>query len=210
MSMQIHVFQHADDEVPGLITDWAVARALELVIHRPDTGENITPLNAHDLDGMIVLGGPQRLSDGEAWMAAERILIRSMDKIGRPVFGIGLGAEQIVRAFGTPVLPMKLPELGRGLVQRTDGSELAVFQWHYMEMGDLPGSTRLYSNQAAANQGFTYHHRITGIQFHLQATPAMQAAMVQNSDFNDLPHLSDDEQTRAYAELEQLLDTTFL
>ncbi|WP_461215061.1 type 1 glutamine amidotransferase [Lacticaseibacillus sp. GG6-2] len=210
MSMEIHVFQHADEQNPGLITDWAVANDIKLIIHRPDTGENLTPLNAHDLDGVILLGGPQQIGDGETWMAAERILVRSMDKIGRPVFGIDFGAQQIARAFGAPVLQMNLPELGRGLVQRADGSEMPVFQWHHMAIGDLPGSTVSYRNQAAATQGFTYHHRICGIQFHLEATLAMQKAMIDASEFSDLPHLSDDEETQAYAELNQLLNATFL
>lgn len=208
--MEILVLQHEDNEDPGLIFDWAAAHDIDLKVMRPDLGDNLTPINANDLDGVILLGGPQNVDDDHTWLAAERILIRSMDKIGRPVFGICLGAQQIVRAFGTPVLPMPLPELGRGTVARPDGSELAVFQWHMMGMGQLPGATIRYTNQAVTNQGFSYHHRIMGVQFHLEFTPKQQAAMIAHSEFADLPALNEMEQIQAVTELNGLLDEVFL
>ncbi|WP_390405959.1 type 1 glutamine amidotransferase [Lacticaseibacillus jixiensis] len=208
--MQLHVLQHTDWMTPGLIQDWATAHDIELVIHRPDSGENLTPLNANDIDGLIILDGPFNIDDNERWVAAERILVRSLDKIGRPVFGISFGAEQIARAFGAPVVPMNLPEFGRGEVNRADGSSLAVFQWHQQAIVDLPGATVAYSNEAVAMQGFTYHHRIMGVQFHLECTRAIQQAYVDASDFNILPLLTDDEQAAAQQELNKLLGEVFL
>ncbi|WP_164508467.1 type 1 glutamine amidotransferase [Lacticaseibacillus baoqingensis] len=194
----------------GKIADWAQAQAIELINHRPDQKENLTPLNASDLDGVILLDGPQDVAEHAPWLAAERILIRSMDKIGRPVFGIGFGAQQIARAFGSPVQPLSAPICGAQPVTRVvDQAIVSAFQWQRAALLPLPGSTVTYQDAAGDIQGFTYHRRITGIQFHLEMLLAEQAAIV-SSNRQASRSLNDAEQIAAQAELERLLTATFL
>ena len=172
--MQIEVMQHTPIEDPGLITQWAEAHDIRLNVHRIDIGDNIKVLNPAAMDALIVLGGPQSVNDDDDWLAAERIIIRSLAKLGRPVLGICLGAQQIVRAFGAPVFAADNPE--HGYMPVTDvktGTDFTAFQWHDEEMADLPGAERLYTNADGANQGFVYHDNIVGLQFHLEMTGAM-------------------------------------
>jgi GMP synthase-like glutamine amidotransferase len=171
--MQIEVMQHTPIEDPGAITSWAQEHEIELNVHRIDIGDDIKTLNPAAMDALIVLGGPQSVNDDADWLAAERIIIRSLAKLGRPVLGICLGAQQIVRAFGAPVFTADEPEYGYQQVRDSQsGAAFTAFQWHSEEMADLPGATRLYTSQAVANQGFVYHDNIVGLQFHLEMTSA--------------------------------------
>ncbi|MDE3283164.1 GMP synthase [Lacticaseibacillus casei] len=174
--MKLTVMQHADAEGLGVIQNWVDKHSIETVTYRPDQGDPIAQLNPADIDGLIVLGGPMSVNDDLAWLAAERILIRSLNKLNRPVLGICLGAQQITKAFGANVYPMEKPEEGIGTVRTSDGTLLNVFHWHGEAMSRLPGSQVLYENDQAL-QGFKYHDRIVGLQFHLEVTPTMITAM---------------------------------
>ena len=206
--LTLDVFQHADSEGPGSITAWAEANDVTLRLHRPDLGARIQLLNPADLDGVIVLGGPQSVNDDDAWLAAERIIIRSLIKLGRPVVGICLGAQQIVRALGAAVTPLATGEYGRTLVADEAGNSIPVFQWHGEGMASLPGSTPLFHNAVQANQGFTYHKRTLGLQFHLEWAQADQAALTATRP--GTAALSAAETEAAAALLNQLLTATIL
>ncbi|MCI1986823.1 MAG: type 1 glutamine amidotransferase [Lactobacillus sp.] len=208
--MQLHVLQHTDRLTVGGIADWAAAQSLELVMHRPDQKENLTPLNANALDGLIILDGPQDVAEHAPWVAAERILIRSLDKLGRPIFGIGFGAQQIARAFGSQVVPLATPVYGAQPITRCeDGMTVTAFQWQRAALLALAGSTTVYQDAAGEVQGFAYHQRITGIQFHLETPLAEQAAILASWPKPSQP-LATTAQVAAQAELERLLTTTFL
>ena len=119
--MKLTVMQHANAEDLGVIKEWAADQGIETVTYRPDQGDPIAQLNPADIDGLIVLGGPMSVNDDLDWLAAERILIRSLNKLNRPVLGICLGAQQITKAFGANVYRMPKPEEGIGTVKGTDG-----------------------------------------------------------------------------------------
>ena len=85
--MKLTVMQHADAEDLGVIKEWAADQGIETVTYRPDQGDPIAQLNPADIDGLIVLGGPMSVNDDLDWLAAERILIRSLNKLNRPVLG---------------------------------------------------------------------------------------------------------------------------
>ncbi|MEE1524291.1 MAG: type 1 glutamine amidotransferase, partial [Lacticaseibacillus paracasei] len=93
--MKLTVMQHTDTEDLGTIKDWAADKQVDIVTYRPDQGDPIAQLNPAEMDGLILLGGPMSVNDDFDWLAAERILIRSLNKLGRPVLGICLGAQQI-------------------------------------------------------------------------------------------------------------------
>lgn len=172
--MQIEVMQHTPIEEPGAIAVWAQEHDVELNVHRIDIGDDIKTLNPAAMDALIVLGGPQSVNDDDDWLAAERIIIRSLAKLGRPVLGICLGAQQIVRAFGAPVFTADEPEYGYQQVRDlVSGADFTAFQWHGEEMAELPGAKQLYTNAVGTNEGFVYHDNIVGLQFHLEMTSAM-------------------------------------
>ncbi|WP_127848471.1 type 1 glutamine amidotransferase [Lacticaseibacillus hulanensis] len=169
--MIIDVMQHNAEFGLSSISQWAEERDIELRVHRLDQDEDIRALNPADMDGLVLLGGFASVNDEETWLAAERIFIRSLDKLGRPVFGIGLGAEQIVRAFGSPVFAGKA-EIGFGKVKSIeDDTEFTALHCHDEYMSELPGATTLFTNAQTQNQGFRYHAHIMGVQFHLEVQP---------------------------------------
>jgi len=177
--MQIHVMQHTPLEDLDSIAQWGADHEHEFIIHRLDLDDNIATLNPAEMDGMIILGGPMSVNDELDFLSAERILIRSLDKLNRPVLGICLGAQQIVRAFGAAVYPLDTPELGFAPVtDLTTQTEFSPFHWHGEAMADLPGSELLFSDAVAKNQGFRYHHTL-GLQFHLELQPETIATLVQ-------------------------------
>ncbi|KRO16911.1 type 1 glutamine amidotransferase [Lacticaseibacillus saniviri] len=177
--MKIHVMQHTALEGLGAIADWGAQHEIEFVIHRLDEEANIAVLNPAEMDAMIILGGPMSVNDDAPWLAAERILIRSLDKLDRPVLGICLGAQQIVRAFGASVYQNTAPEVGFWPVKElATGNELNAFHLHGEAMSTLPGSDLLYTSELTPNQGFIYHDNIVGLQFHWELTPDMIAAIV--------------------------------
>lgn len=206
--MIIDVMQHDAQVGLGSIADWAAANDVELRVHRLDEGEDIRALNPADMDGLLVLGGFKSVNDDETWLAAERIIIRSLDKLGRPVFGICLGAQQIVRAFGAPVFK-KDRDFGFGQVADiAAGTQFTAMNWHSDYMSELPGATQLYTSTKTPNQGFKYHAHIMGLQFHLEVTPVM----VQ--DWAELAQASVDDSNVDYvamhSRLAELLTATFL
>lgn len=168
--MKIDVMQHSPIEGLGMIQTWGEENDIQFVIHRLDEEEDIRALNPAEMDGLIVLGGPMSVNDDFDWLAAERIYIRSLAKLGRPVLGICLGAQQIVRAFGAPVFEGAEGEYGFVPVNDLrDDSTFTAFEWHSEEMAELPGATQIYSSAVTSNQGFIYHDNIVGVQFHLEA-----------------------------------------
>lgn len=208
--MIIDVMQHSAIEGPGRIATWAQDNDVELRVHRLDEGEDIRALNPSAMDGLIVLGGPMSVNDEDDWLAAERIYIRSLAKLGRPVLGICLGAQQIVRAFGAPVFTGATGEYGFGPVRDLrDDATFTAFHWHDDQMADLPGATRLYTSAKTENQGFVYHNNILGLQFHLEADEDIVLALQADSG-RQIPAATPGVPAEMYARLTAHLDALFL
>ncbi len=206
--MIIDVMQHSELEGLGAIVDWAEAAEVELRVHRLDEGEDIRALNPADMDGLLILGGPTSVNDDDAWIAAERILIRSLDKLGRPVFGICFGAQQIVRAFGAPVFE-GTPEMGFSEVTAIEsGTKFTAFHWHEERMAELPGAVQLFTNDVTPNQGFKYHAHIRGLQFHLEVTADQVEALAESQQVPVATAGIDF--TAMHERLNEQLDTTFM
>lgn len=83
--MKLTEMQHANAEDLGVIKEWAAEEGIETETYRPDQGDPIAQLNPADIDGLIVLGGPMSVNDDLDWLAAERILSCSLNKLNRPV-----------------------------------------------------------------------------------------------------------------------------
>ncbi|MCC7483879.1 MAG: hypothetical protein IT529_02720 [Burkholderiales bacterium] len=99
----IHVVQHTAAEYLGLIEDHLEGRGVRFRYHRPFAGRAPLPPPAALEDGLILLGGGGWGSAGTRdlpSLAAEVELTRTCLERGRPVVGIGLGAQILALAAG--------------------------------------------------------------------------------------------------------------
>jgi GMP synthase-like glutamine amidotransferase len=99
----VHVFQHTSAEYLGLIEDHLEGRNVRFRYCRPFAGNNPLPKPEGLGDGLIVLGGGPWGSAGERdvpTLAQEVALVRACLQAGKPVIGIGLGAQILALATG--------------------------------------------------------------------------------------------------------------
>lgn len=189
--------------------EWLTGAGLELHPVRPHAGE---PLPA-DLDGyaaLVVLGGPQHAyPTGEggpaaSWLPACESLLRKAVRYRVPTLAVCLGAQLLATAHGGEVAPAAAgPELGPALVARRDaaGSDPLfahvpfvpdVLQWHHDEVTELPhGAVLLAASPRYPHQAFRVGTAAWGLQFHIEADPAMVAAWAA-SDAETLRELGRD------------------
>ena len=99
----VHVFQHTSAEYLGLIEDHLEGRNIRFRYCRPFAGKNPFPKPEAVLDGVIVLGGGPWGSAGARdvpTLAQEVSLVKACLQAGKPVIGIGLGAQILALATG--------------------------------------------------------------------------------------------------------------
>ena len=123
------------------------------------------------------------------WLAAEKRLVREAIEGSRPVLGVCLGAQLIASSLGAKVYRNAEKEIGWFPIAGTAPADsdsfafprsLTVFHWHGETFDLPPGSRRLASSAACANQAFQIGRRALGIQFHLETTPEAAGLLVQN------------------------------
>ena len=125
-----------------------------------------------------------------AWLAPEIALVREAIGAGKIVLGVCLGAQIIAKSLGAKVYAARQKEIGWFEVKRTEAAHpifdglpaaFPVFHWHG-ETFDLPtGAVRLAETASTPNQAFGINARVLGLQFHMEATPASVAGLVQNA-----------------------------
>lgn len=99
----VHVFQHTSAEYLGLLEDHLEGRNIRFRYCRPFAGKNPFPKPEALEDGLIVLGGGPWGSAGARdvpTLAQEVALAKSALESGKPVVGIGLGAQILALAAG--------------------------------------------------------------------------------------------------------------
>jgi GMP synthase-like glutamine amidotransferase len=180
---RVLVVQHTAHEGLGRFQDWLPAAGVDVHPIHPYLGHRVP--QSVEGDALIVLGGPMGAYDDEVapWLPATRSLLATAIDDGVPTLGICLGAQLLAVAAGGAVERGALgPELGFGRVTVSQpdlllpSGELPVVQWHFDTVTRLPESAALLGSSARyAAQAFRVGEVAWGLQFHVEATPAMVA-----------------------------------
>ncbi|HEU4350710.1 MAG TPA: hypothetical protein VFR66_02435 [Burkholderiales bacterium] len=119
--MTVQVIQHTSAEFLGLIEDHLEGRSIRFRYHRPFTGKVALP-KADALDqGLILLGGGPWGSAGTRdvpTLSSEVELAKACLREGKPILGIGLGAQILALAAGEAPQQTGL-EFSVGIARRT-------------------------------------------------------------------------------------------
>ena len=195
--MAILVFQHDATCGPGRIGLTLRDHGFKLDIRRLDLPES--RLNRHvppdfdNVEGVVCLGGAQKVGDNAPGMAAEMEFLRETHQRQLPLVGVCLGAQLIAAALGGKVAPMPKPEWGFTLVSQlpvanTDTILAGIpwrtrqFQAHSQEITELPpGATLLQSSEACKVQAYRIGLRTYAFQYHFECDREMIDAFARNS-----------------------------
>ncbi len=182
--MKLIVFQHADVEHPGVLSDFLREDGVDIATVELDEGETIPDLDP--FDAMLVMGGPQDVwqEDDHPWLRDEKDAIYDfVVRKRRPFVGICLGHQLLADAIGGRVAPSRTREVGVLPVSKTIAGEqdvavknlpdrMQVLQWHSAEVCGLPeGATILAQSELCPIQAFRYLDRAYGFQFHVEVGP---------------------------------------
>jgi GMP synthase (glutamine-hydrolysing) len=181
------VFQHAAAAPQGTLDRVLRARGHRLRFVNFARDPQARP-SLEGYRGLIVLGGAMNLDRAEAHphLATELACIEAALASSLPVLGICLGAQLLARALGAAVQPLPKPEIGWYRVDTTAagradpvlaplGSGAPVFQWHSRGFSLPAGAVQLARSVDCEQQAFRYGERAYGLQFHLEACPALIA-----------------------------------
>jgi GMP synthase-like glutamine amidotransferase len=182
----------SDTDPPGRLGDWLRAAGLELDERRLDAGDAL-PGDLAGHDGVLVLGGPQSSTDDDPALDAVRdVLARALAE-DVPVLAVCLGAQLLAQAGGGEVRRGEEgPEVGATLVAKRDAADADplfgplpmtpdVVQWHHDAITRLPrGATLLAGSPLYPHQAFRAGGSAYGLQFHVEADPALTRAWAES------------------------------
>ena len=171
---------HQETSTAGRVGMRLMERGFDLDIRRPPLGCEL-PKTMDDHVGAVMFGGPMSANDSDEFVKRETDWLAVPLKENRPLLGICLGAQKLVKHLGGAVElhPEGQVEIGYYPLRATpQGAALMdwpsmVYQWH-REGFDLPrGAVRLARGEVFPNQAFRYGDRAFALQFHSELTLAM-------------------------------------
>lgn len=192
--MHVLIIKNVISEGPGTMADHFQARGISSSVVELSAGEPLPKLDA--FTHLVVMGGPMAVYEMHryAYLVNEAHLIDQAVKSGKHVLGVCLGAQMIAHVLGARVYPGMRKEIGWYDVSLTQGgmedpllARLAapgkttapVFQWHG-DTFDIPkGAVRLASSELFPNQAFRMHDRVYALQFHIEVTPDIVHAWLE-------------------------------
>lgn len=193
--MAILIFQHSDQGGPARMGATLRDHALPTRLLRPDRDPRGVPSNLDDVHGLVVLGGPQNVTDIDRhpWMKAEADLIRLAHAAELPIVGICLGHQLVAHALGGAVAPRANPEVGFhtlsiGVPGQTE-TLLAGVPWRSpqffscsQEVTQLPpGAVTLAGTAQSRHAVFRVGMRTLGFQPHFELDRAGIERMVDSN-----------------------------
>ena len=190
--MRIHYLQHVLFENPGTILVWAEKNG-HIITNTQLYNRECFPAQ-RDFDWLVIMGGPMNIyeEDKYPWLVDEKVFIREAVAAGKIVIGLCLGGQLIADVIGGQVTRNPCKEIGWFPVQwsgKARSSPLfsffpkqsVVFQWHGDTFSILPAEALCIArNDACSHQAFMYKNRVFGFQFHLENTPEIIRALVEN------------------------------
>jgi len=209
--MRVVAFRHGVSEDLGLLLPALNQHGITVDFADLDHDGATLP-DLSDAAGLIFMGGTMSVNDDLPFLRTELECIRHAVARGQPVLGLCLGAQLIAKALGAKVHRNPVKEIGWFDVHWTDAARHdplfagldgpeTLLQWHY-DTFDLPSSaTHLAWSERCRNQAFRVAPNVYGLQFHLEATPAIIAdwcAKDANCGEHELDSPIDPERDRAH------------
>jgi len=191
----VNVIQHTSADYLGLMEDHLEGRRIRFKYFRPFTEQGTVPQAGDLCDALFLMGGGPWGSAGARdvpTLAPEIRLVRNMLDQGKPVLGIGLGAQVLAIASGGSSEPAPL-EFCVGHAQRLQDDALAGFmperfpQVSYMRDRPIPpAEARILAEDAAGSPAvFLVGKNALGFTGH----PGFKTAMAEDliMEFEEAP-----------------------
>jgi GMP synthase (glutamine-hydrolysing) len=205
--MNVLIVKNVSSEGPGTIEEHLRVERIPYSIidlHGSDPAPRLDSFSH-----LVILGGPMAVYEMHLspHLAVEAELIRTAIETKKHVMGVCLGAQMLAHVLGAGVYPGPGKEIGWYEVTLTNegmddlltsalalaGRNIApVFQLHG-DTFDLPErGVRLASSDLYPNQAFRYGDRVYGLQFHIEATPAIVRDWIADQEGIDCASIKED------------------
>lgn len=192
MFMYVFIFQHLEEEPPGIITQILEEKEVKFQIIHLYKDEELPSFEG--CRALVVMGGSMGVNEVEKYpfLAKEISFIKGIIDAGKPCLGICLGSQLIAGALGARIYPGTVKEIGWYKIKLTstglkdplfrDFRKTTVFQWH-SDAFDLPEKAmHLASSEDFPNQAFRYGESTYALQFHPEATQEMISTWVRTGE----------------------------
>ncbi len=179
----IRIFRHIACEGPGFLAELMEQQKIDYEIIAIDGGQSV-PASLSGVSGLVFLGGPMSVNDGDAWIKQELSLIQQAHAADIPMLGFCLGSQLICKALGGEVFKGNAgQEIGWHAVSRVDGSEaqywlgdfsgeVDLFHWHGETFSLPEAATLILSSQAYQNQAYVIGKTLA-LQCHVEVSAEM-------------------------------------
>ena len=174
---KILIVLHQEHSTPGRCGLMLQDMGYQLEACRPCIGDKL-PDTLEDYAGAVVFGGPMSANDNEPFIKDEIDWMGVPLRENKPIFGICLGAQMLVKHLGGEVrendeqfaeigyYPLRPTNEGRRLMEWPD----MVYQWHREGFSLPSGTTLLATGEQYPNQAFAIGENAFGVQFHAELT----------------------------------------
>ena len=179
-TIRVHCLQHESFVGPGMIESWANEKGHVITKTRFYEDDELPFFDS--IDWLVILGGTMCIyeEDQYPWLADEKKYIKKAIDAGKPVLGIGLGAQLISSVTGGRVRKNPYDEIGWfpiSMAKEAKSSPIfsampehfMAFQWHRDTFSIPPGAMRLASSEACRDQAFEIGSAV-GVQFHPESS----------------------------------------